>query len=209
MRLDGEQGCVQASQSSMHTAWLALVFALTASLAGCSATRQGPSSPYASQSGVSRNPVEAERLCREAADFIDSDPHRAESLLRQALSHDLFHGPSHNNLGILYLNRGQLYEASAEFEWARKLMPGHPDPRVNLALTLERAGRSQEAIEMYRTALSTVPEHYPALLGLTRLELMTGAPSADTADHLRTISLRSSDPIERDWARSQLLKLGS
>ena len=38
-----------------------------------------------------------------------------------------------------------LYDAAAEFEWARKLMPGHPDPRLNLAITLERAGREEGA----------------------------------------------------------------
>ena len=33
----------------------------------------------------------------------------------------------HGNLGVLYLNRGELYEAASEFEWARRLLPGHPD----------------------------------------------------------------------------------
>lgn len=52
----------------------------------------------------------------------------------------MFNGPAHNNLGVLFLERGQLCKAANEFEWTRKLLPGHPDPRVNLALTLERAG---------------------------------------------------------------------
>jgi hypothetical protein len=50
----------------------------------------------------------------------------------EALSADLFFGLAHNNLGVLYLKEDKLYEAANEFEWARKLMPGHPDPRMNL-----------------------------------------------------------------------------
>jgi len=40
-------------------------------------------------------------------------------------------------------------------------MPGHPDPRMNLALTLERAGRTDEAIQTYKTALEVFPGHVP------------------------------------------------
>lgn len=42
---------------------------------------------------------------------------------------------------------GWLHKAASEFEWARKLMPGYPDPRLNLAMTLEEAGRIDEASE--------------------------------------------------------------
>ena len=35
---------------------------------------------------------------------IASDPAKAESLLREALGYDLYHGAAHNNLGVLLLN---------------------------------------------------------------------------------------------------------
>jgi len=35
-------------------------------------------------------------------------------------------------------------------------MPGHPDPRMNLALTLEQAGRTDETIQTYKTALEVL-----------------------------------------------------
>lgn len=57
---------------------------------------------------------------------------KAERLFRSALAADPYCGPAHNDLGVVYLKGGQLYEAAAEFDWARKLMPGHPDPRLNL-----------------------------------------------------------------------------
>jgi hypothetical protein len=61
----------------------------------------------------------------------------AERLLRDALTADLSYGPAHNNLGVLRLKRGDLSEAANEFEWARKLIPEHPDRRFSRAPTLE------------------------------------------------------------------------
>ena len=109
-------------------------------IVGLGSCRSPASGPYSPPTGGPRQTAEAEVLTKQAAEIIETDPERAEQLLREALTHDLFFGPAHNNLGVLHLKRGKLYEAAGEFEWARKLMPGHPDPRVNLALTLERAG---------------------------------------------------------------------
>ena len=70
----------------------------------------------------------------------------------EALTRDLFYGPAHNNLGVVFLNQDKLYEAANEFEWARKLMPGQPDPHVNLAITMERAVRNEDAYKSYEAA---------------------------------------------------------
>ena len=70
-------------------------------------------------------------------------------------------GPARNNLGVLLLKQGRLYDAASEFEWARKLMPGHPDPRLNLGLTLEQAGRLDGTLDLYATALEVHPDHVP------------------------------------------------
>jgi Tfp pilus assembly protein PilF len=124
---------------------------------------------------LARNTVEAERLSREGADALDAgNLADAESLLRQALAKDLFYGPAHNNLGVVFLKQEKRYEAANEFEWARKLLPGDPDPRVNLALCFERAGRVDAAIEMYDTALQVRPEYLPAIEGLASLTLKSG-----------------------------------
>lgn len=173
-------------------------------LAGCRSA-QGP---YSDQSEAARSPAQAERLTLEAADRIaagsDKDLDRAEALLREALAADLFHGPAHNNLGVVHLKRGRLYEAASEFEWARKLMPGHPDPRVNLALTLERAGRVDDAAEAYGAALEVHPGHMPATQGLARLEARHGREGAGSAARLRTIALEGTSAAWRDWARGRM-----
>jgi len=71
------------------------------------------------------------------------------------------HGPS----------PGHFYAAANEFEWARKLMPGHPDPPTNLALTLERAGQEDRALAEYDAALEVYAGYMPALQGRTALAL--------------------------------------
>jgi len=166
---------------------------------------QAPStSPYAAQEALGRNTVRAQELSREAADLVHAQPDRAEELLRQALVADLFYGPAHNNLGVVYLERGDLYAAANEFEWARKLMPGHPDPRTNLALTLERAGQEDRALAEYDAALEVYAGYMPALQGRTALKLRRGAKAEEIEEGLREIVLRGTDDAWRRWAEEMM-----
>ena len=166
----------------------------------------GPRSAYEPLSEDRRDPAAAQKLALEAADLLASDPAKAESLLREALADDLYCGSAHNNLGVIYLKQSKLYEAANEFEWSRKLMPGHPDPRVNLALTLEHAGKTDDALATYRTALEIYPDYLPALEGLASLQLRTAKPDASTHHALEEISLRASTSTWGAWAREQLTR---
>lgn len=181
-----------------HAALLVLVFSLT--LVGCT---QRTSSPYSASREIARNPLRAQELTQQSADLIENNPEKAERLLRDALSADLYYGPAHNNLGVLFLSQSKLYEAANEFEWARKLMPGHPDPRMNLALTLERAGRIDEALATYDTALEVYPNHLPTIQALTRLQLRHNHTDDRTSDFLKEIALRS-DSYWQQWACEQM-----
>lgn len=174
---------------------------LSSLLAGCAT---GPRGPYDPTAEARRDPRAADRLNTEAMAIFEAEPGRAERLLREALTADLYHGPAHNNLGILFLDRGLLYEAAQEFEWARKLMPEHPDPRMNLALTLERAGRTDEALAGYAGVLESSPGHLPTIQALARLQVRTGRADARTDDLLGEIAFRSSSPRWRQWAREQI-----
>ncbi len=155
---------------------------------------------------------------------MQTEPAKAETLLREALAADLYHGPAHDNLGVLFLKQNKLYEAAGEFDWARKLLPGHPDPRLNLSLTLESAGRYDQAADHARTALQVHPGHIASLQQLARLELMhpvqpkgasfgTTRPERDpeARAELRTslseIAMRGESDAWKDWARIQLVKL--
>lgn len=181
----------------------AVLFGLLVMLAGCASG----SGPYRPADASRRDTARAQELTSKAAELVFTEPEKAEPLLREALTADLYHGPAHNNLGVLYLNAGQLYEAASEFEWARKLMPGHPDPRLNLAMTLEEAGRIDEAAEAYQTALEVYPNHLPTLMGLTRMQIRTETSDDRTQQNLRTIVMRTGDPSWRRWAERELIRI--
>lgn len=183
---------------------LCLAAVLLVTLGAC---RTLPStSAYAPPGEAARNPLRAHQLTLEAADLVTSDAERAERLLREALGCDLFHGPTHNNLGVILLGRGQLYEAANEFEWARKLMPGHPDPRINLALVFEQAGRVDDALASYRSAAEVHPGHLPAIQGLARLQVRVRSDDPGLDGLLDEIVLRSDDPTWRTWAERERIR---
>lgn len=193
--------------------WRTMCVMMLPTMVGCE-TAPRSHGPYHPQTEIERNPLRAQALTMRAADILDdglgeSSGHLddAEALLREALSADLHHGPAHNNLGIIYLAQGKLYEAAGEFEWARKLMPGHPDPRINLALTLESAGRVDEAIASYEGALEVYPHNIAALQGLVRLQLRYGREDDQTRERLSEIALRGEDETWRQWAREQMMKV--
>lgn len=181
------------------------------SMLGCAGDRAA--GPYAPVTARARDTAKATRLNAEAAELLDraggqadaAAVQKAESLLREALQADLYFGPAHNNLGVIFLSRGELYEAAAEFEWARKLMPGHPDPRVNLAFTLESAGRTDDAIATYRTALEVLPDDVAAMQGLARLQVRSGRRDEHTARLLSEIAMRGESEEWREWAKGQVL----
>ncbi len=182
-----------------------LLLAVIPVACGCHGTVNSADS-YQPTSEANRNPLEAQRLTAEAAPLMESDPAKAEALLRQALAADLFHGPAHNNLGVIMLSSTppRLYEAAHEFEWAGKLMPGHPDPRHNLAMTLEAAARYDEAISSYKAALETRPGHLPSLQALTSLQIRMDKTDDGTGTALKTISMQGTTPLWREWAAGRL-----
>ncbi|MBX3381247.1 MAG: tetratricopeptide repeat protein [Phycisphaeraceae bacterium] len=186
----------------------ALAIAIIAA-AGCSATK--PTDPYAPVSEATRDTQKAIALNNQALPFMEKKDlaslTKAEDLLRQALAADLYFGPAHNNLGVIYLQEGKYYEAAGEFEWARRLLPGHPDPRVNLAMTLESAGRSDEAIATYRTALEVYPDYIAAAQGLARLQLKSGKTDEKTPALLRVIAMQGDTPDWREWAKGELTRV--
>ena len=84
-------------------------------------------------------------------------------------------------------------------------MPGHPDPRMNLALTRERAGRINEALATYGTALEVYPNHLPTIQALARLQLRHRRPDDRTPGFLQEIALRGG-PQWQQWARQQMTR---
>jgi len=186
---------------------LAILACAATLFTGCGSDNRA--GPYQSQATERRDIAKAERLYLEAKPLLTSDAAKAEALLRDSLSCDLYHGGSHNNLGVLLLKQDKLYEAAEEFEWARKLLPGNPEPRVNLALVLDRAGRSGDAIDAAKTAVEVMPGNLPAVQLMALLQVREGATDAGTAGLLDQISMRSEQPEWRTWAIAARDKLAS
>lgn len=184
---------------------LALLVLTAACLTGCAA-RRDRAGPYQPMEESARDPRKADALNADAAAHMASNPARAERLLRDALTADLYHGPAHNNLGVVFLRQGRLYEAAAEFEWALKLIPGSADPRMNLALTLEKAGRTSEALETYGSALEASPEHIATMQALARLQVRAGRADERTPRLLSDIAMRGETEAWREWARLEMIK---
>ena len=194
-----------AEGDPMRLRHVALV--ILASLHGaCNSTQTEPRSPYTTPGESERDTQQAELLNRQAAQWIDTDPNEAEVLLRQALALDIFYGPAHNNLGVLHLNRDRLYEAATEFEWARKLMSGHPDPRVNLAIVLERAGRPEDAAEAFMAALEEQTDYLPAVQGIALLTVTQQWSDERLRGWLEQVAMRTEDASWRSWALSELAR---
>lgn len=185
---------------------LALVLGTALAGGGC----RGPSvatGPYGAADGGMRDEARAAALVEQASAAMPAEPARAEALLREALSADLFQAKGHNNLGVLLLAKGDLYGAAHEFEWARKLLPGHPEPRVNLALTLERAGQVREAEASYMSALEVYPGYMAAIQGAARLAVAEGRSAEELPQWLEEIAIRGESDAWRTWARARAAEL--
>ncbi len=182
------------------------LFVSTAMVAAC--TRKDSVSPYADSGQIRRNPARSQELQLAALRLIDTDPKEAERLLKEALAEDLFNGPAHNNLGVLYLKAEppKLYEAASEFEWAAKLLPGQPDPRHNRALVLELAGQINEAYASYESALEVAPQYMPAIQARASLALRLGHEAESVRPLLNEISIRGTSEPWRQWAKKQLVQ---
>ncbi|MFK7960841.1 MAG: hypothetical protein AB8G96_09980 [Phycisphaerales bacterium] len=184
-----------------------LVVSLGLLATGCS-TSAATRGAYETADESRRDSERARALTLEAVALMQTEPAAAEARLRAALNADLYHGPAHNNLGVLLLERGDLYGAAQEFQWASRLLPGHPDPRLNLALTFEDAGRVGDAIDSCELALEVYDGHIPSSQALARLQLLHQRTDERTDDLLRTVALAGEDDVWRTWAREQLIRRG-
>ncbi len=68
-------------------------------------------------------------------------------------------------------------------------------------MTLERAGRTNEALSEYTAALEVSPEYIPAVQGLARLQVRAGKRDERTPALLRDIALRGETEAWRRWAQ--------
>ncbi len=76
--------------------------------------------------------------------------------------------------GLIYYSRGEYYDARADFESAVILEPDSTEAIYDLALSLEKLGRNDEAIEMYDRLLAVDDKFFNGWYNRGRLRLMKG-----------------------------------
>jgi len=79
--------------------------------------------------------------------------------------YNIRHNPNavaYNNLGIIFLRRGQFPEAIEQFEQSLKINSGNHLVHNNLGLALVESGRLLEAIEQFERALKIRPDYADA-----------------------------------------------
>ena len=89
----------------------------------------------------------------QAGDFRE-----AEKLYNRVLKLHPGHTAALNNLGALYLDRGQPAKAVTVLAIVLKTRSDYPTARNNMGLALRALGRLEEAIHHYRQALSVQPD---------------------------------------------------
>ncbi len=181
-------------------------------LSGCASQQARVTGPYTggeATATVQRDVAGSLEKTEAARAVLVSDPVQAEALLRIALDQDLYNGVAHNNLGVLFLRAGKLYESAQEFEWARKLLPGHADPRLNLAIALQRADKPNEALEAARSALEVQPGHLAAIQAVAVIQVQAGLVDEKTTGLLASIVERCPEAEWRDWATEAKLRIES
>ncbi|HSF14185.1 MAG TPA: tetratricopeptide repeat protein [Vicinamibacteria bacterium] len=99
------------------------------------------------------------------------------SLFEHALAIDGDNALAHINLGVAYLNRGNLEKAETELREAIRLHAGAAEAYSALAAVRSRRGRTQEALDLYRTALRLDPSSSGTHSELGRLLLELGDAS--------------------------------
>jgi hypothetical protein len=133
---------------------------------------------------------------------------KAERDFQAAISANRNSGAAHNNLGKVYLLRGQHYMAAQEFDRAVELMPNRFEPVLNLGLVYENVDRFAEAEEHYAIAYDMDPNHPDVLAHYARVRVRQQLFDEQTKALLESLVFVDSRPDWIAWAR-ELLNLRS
>ena len=147
------------SRAGLGLIGLALLFLLP----GCTTFRKPDGNVVKTQ--VQRNRPQAKKLTAEASEHIEVGEYDvAAELLSRALAADRTYAKAHNNMGLVYFARNDLFRAALSFQEAMRFHPQCPAPLNNLGLTFETALRLDSAISYYQSAHELLPND-PEYLG--------------------------------------------
>lgn len=152
-----------------------------------------------------QSPGKAKRLTNAGIRALENgDDDTAAKRFIAAVAADSAYGPAHNNLGLMHYQAGNLFQAVLAFEEAMQWMPHDPSVVYNLGLTLEAAGKTIEAEELYAQAVE-MDRANPAYLGnLVRLRIRRGDRGPEVEQSLRDLILIETRQEWRSWADEML-----
>ncbi len=144
---------------------------------------------------------EGERLAR--AGRLDEAIEKYQEAI--ALSGDL--QGAWNNLGELYMRRGDYADAVSAFGVAAGLVPTDPRPLYNTGLVYQRVGWAKDALDNYAKALERDPSMQEALRGHAVAADMLAHADERTLDYIRRGLLREKDPEWRTFFERQRFRV--
>lgn len=181
--------------------------ALLCVMAGCASSKnKSPVSEYQTVGKDPRRDTEAARAenTRAVQAIEKGDYDKAEAALKRALTADIMFGPAHNNLGKVYYRQNKLYLAAWEFEYAAKLMTHQAEPRNNMGLVFEAAGKWNEAVDSYTQALTIQPENPEIIGNSVRARIRRGDNDPQVRQLLSKLVMLDTRPDWVSWARRKL-----
>jgi len=156
-----------------------------------------------------RDPEAAAAAYQHGVMVMDEDPETAREHFRRAVRADGDLGAAWNNLGVLAMEDGDLGVAVRALERARMLLPGDPDPRINLALALYRGGNVSGALESVTNALASAPDHLPALQTAAWIAVTEDRAPEALTQWLDRIAQHGTTRAWRRWARDERTRVAA
>lgn len=124
--------------------------------------------PASPQTDASRN-LDFALQSQRAGDFDG-----ALQRYRAVLDTDEENAQAHNNLGLLYQEKGMLAEAARELQRAVALEPRNPSTHSNYGVSLLMLGRTDDAVAEFRAALKLDAANLDARVNLALAERSSG-----------------------------------
>src|SRR5436190_15374351 len=141
----------------------------------------------------------------------------SEGLWDHALSVTSNNDFAHNNLGFLYLRRGELDKAISHFETALEIRSGNSQMRynlgtalvhMNLANALARKGKLEEAIVHYEEAIKLRPDYGDAYYNFGNVLFQQGRIDDAIAQWQKTLAIQPNDAAAHTSLGNALLQKG-
>jgi Flp pilus assembly protein TadD len=113
----------------------------------------------------------------------------AESGYRELLQRNELDPQVHNNLGLLYRDKGLVSDSIREFQRALVINPDYGTARNNLGVVLMGAARLDEAAVEFRRVLAQDPRNADAAVNLALVEKAGGRPEQAKESLLRALTI--------------------